>query len=150
PRGRGIGLHCEAREHRAAPVAAPHLAASVRPGSRRSTMTETKIEPTPEAGKPTAAAEGAEKANILLGDDQGSRLLRDQAIVGDLGQNLVTARGGMEALDRLMKDEYAVILLDVSMPGMDGFETATIIHQHPRFEKTPIIFVTAFHMTDLD
>src|SRR5262245_61097549 len=91
-----------------------------------------------------------EKANILLVDDQESRLLSYQAILGDLGQNLVTARGGMEALDRLMKDEYAVILLDVSMPGMDGFETATLIHQHPRFENTPIIFVTAFHMTDLD
>src|SRR5262252_7941304 len=105
-------------------------------------MTETKIEPSPEAGKP--------QANILLVDDQESRLLSYQAILADLGQNLVTARSGVEALDRLMKDEYAVILLDVSMPGMDGFETATLIHQHPRFENTPIIFVTAFHMTDLD
>ncbi len=90
------------------------------------------------------------KVNILLVDDQPSRLLSYEAILGGLGQNLVTASSGLEALDRLMRDEFAVILLDVSMPGMDGFETAAMIHQHPRFERTPIIFVTAFHVTDLD
>ena len=49
-----------------------------------------------------------------------------------------------------MKDEFAVVLLDVSMPGMDGFETASLIHEHPRFERTPIIFVTGVHVTELD
>ena len=49
-----------------------------------------------------------------------------------------------------MKDEFAVVLLDVSMPGMDGFETASLIHEHPRFERTPIIFVTGVHITELD
>jgi signal transduction histidine kinase/ActR/RegA family two-component response regulator len=60
------------------------------------------------------------------------------------------ARSGNEALARLMEMEFAVILLDVNMPDMDGFETASLIHQHPRHEKTPIIFVTAVHITDLD
>ena len=60
------------------------------------------------------------------------------------------AGSGREALQLLMANEFAAILLDVSMPGMDGFETAMLIHEHPRFEKTPIIFVTAVHVTDLD
>src|ERR687883_1984094 len=72
------------------------------------------------------------------------------AILSGLGHNLVHARSGTEALQRLMESDYAAILLDVNMPGMDGFETAAMIHQHPRFERTPIIFVTAVHVTDLD
>ena len=88
--------------------------------------------------------------NILLVDDQPARLLSYDAILGDLGQKLVHASSGVEALERLMKDEFAVIVLDVSMPGMSGFETAALIHEHPRFEKTPIIFVTGLHVTDLD
>jgi signal transduction histidine kinase len=91
-----------------------------------------------------------EKVNLLLVDDQPARLLSYDAILSVLGQNLVHARSGTEALQRLMEMEFAAILLDVNMPGMDGFETAALIHQHPRFEKTPIIFVTAVHVTDLD
>jgi signal transduction histidine kinase len=91
-----------------------------------------------------------DKVNILLVDDQPGRLMSYDAILNVLGQNLVHARSGTEALQRLMENDYAAILLDVNMPGMDGFETATMIHQHPRFEKTPIIFVTAVHVTDLD
>jgi signal transduction histidine kinase len=91
-----------------------------------------------------------EKVNILLVDDQPSRLLSYEAILADLGQNLVCARSGTEALQQLMKDDFAAILLDVSMPDMDGFETAALIHRHPRFERTPIIFVTAVHVTDFD
>ncbi|HEX2828459.1 MAG TPA: response regulator [Burkholderiales bacterium] len=91
-----------------------------------------------------------DKVNILLVDDQPARLMSYDAILGVLGQNLVHARSGTEALQRLMESDYAAILLDVNMPGMDGFETAAMIHQHPRFEKTPIIFVTAVHVTDLD
>ncbi|HEY6452710.1 MAG TPA: response regulator [Steroidobacteraceae bacterium] len=90
------------------------------------------------------------KVNILLVDDQPARLLSYEAILRELGQNLVTARSGLEALERLMQADYAVVLLDVSMPGMDGFETAGLIHDHPRFERTPIIFVTGVHITDLD
>jgi signal transduction histidine kinase len=98
----------------------------------------------------TAANEAAMRANILLVDDQPARLMSYEAILAGLGQNLVKARSGTEALQRLMEDDYAAILLDVNMPGMDGFETAAMIHQHPRFERTPIIFVTAVHVTDLD
>src|SRR5690242_9995714 len=72
------------------------------------------------------------------------------AILSALGHNLVQARSGTEALARLMEADYAAILLDINMPGMDGFETASLIHQHPRFERTPIIFVTAVNVSDLD
>jgi signal transduction histidine kinase len=91
-----------------------------------------------------------EPVNILLVDDQPARLLSYETILGQLGQNLITARSGVEALARLMKDEFALVLLDVSMPGMDGFETAAMIHDHPRFERTPIIFITGVHDTEFD
>src|SRR5882757_9845069 len=90
------------------------------------------------------------KVSILLVDDQPSRLLTYESILGGLGQNLVSARSGLEALDKLMRQEFAVVLLDVSMPDMDGFEAARLIHEHPRFEKTPIIFVTGVHVSELD
>jgi signal transduction histidine kinase len=90
------------------------------------------------------------KVNVLLVDDQPARLLTYETILSELGQNLVSAHSGLEALEKLMKDEFAVVLLDVSMPDMDGFEAATLIHQHPRFEKTPIIFVTGVHVSELD
>jgi signal transduction histidine kinase len=90
------------------------------------------------------------KVNILLVDDQQARLLSYQTILEELDQNLITATSGIEALERLMKDDFALVLLDVSMPGMDGFETAAMIHDHPRFERTPIIFVTGVHDTEFD
>jgi signal transduction histidine kinase len=92
----------------------------------------------------------ADKVNILLVDDQPARLLSYETILGELGQNLICARSGVEALARLMKDEFALVLLDVSMPGMDGFETAAMIHDHPRFERTPIIFITGVHDSEFD
>jgi len=90
------------------------------------------------------------KVNVLLVDDQPQRLLTYESILSELGQNLVSAHSGLEALEKLMKEDFAVVLLDVSMPDMDGFEAATLIHQHPRFEKTPIIFVTGVHVSELD
>ncbi len=90
------------------------------------------------------------KVSILLVDDQPSRLLTYESILSSLGQNLVSARSGLEALEKLMRQEFAVVLLDVSMPDMDGFEAARLIHEHPRFEKTPIIFVTGVHVSELD
>ena len=87
---------------------------------------------------------------ILLVDDQPSRLLTYRTILEPLGEELVEAHSGVDALKRLMESEFAVILLDVNMPGMDGFETATMIHQHPRFENTPIIFVSAVNVSDFD
>ncbi|MDB6042659.1 MAG: response regulator [Gammaproteobacteria bacterium] len=91
-----------------------------------------------------------DKVNILLVDDQQARLLTYESILSELGQNLVSAHSGLEALEKLMKEEFAVVLLDVSMPDMDGFEAARLIHEHPRFEKTPIIFVTGVHVSELD
>ncbi|MBC7983648.1 MAG: response regulator, partial [Candidatus Obscuribacterales bacterium] len=91
-----------------------------------------------------------DKVNILLVDDQPSRLLAYESILKDLDQNLISAHSGLEALDKLMKDDFAVVLLDVSMPGMDGFETAAMIHDHPRYERTPIIFVTGVHDSEMD
>ena len=91
-----------------------------------------------------------EKVNILLVDDQPARLLTYEAILGELGQNLVRATTGHEALAQLMRADFAVVLLDVSMPDIDGFEAAKLIHEHPRFEKTPIIFATGVHISELD
>ncbi|MEO6080628.1 MAG: response regulator [Steroidobacteraceae bacterium] len=90
------------------------------------------------------------QVNILLVDDQPARLMSYQSVLEPLGHNLVSASSGPEALERVMGTEFALILLDVSMPGMDGFETAAMIHDHPRFERTPIIFVTGVHDTEFD
>ena len=102
------------------------------------------------AGAGPASEPAHVPVNILLVDDQPGRLLTYRAILEPLGEHLVEASSGMEALKLLMESEFAVILLDVNMPGMDGFETASLIHQHPRFEKTPIIFVTAVNVGDMD
>src|SRR5581483_2768069 len=83
------------------------------------------------------------KVNILLVDDRQDKLLALEAVLGSLGQNLVMARSGKEALRLLLKQDFAVILLDVSMPAMDGFETASLIRKRPATEHTPIIFVTS-------
>jgi PAS domain S-box-containing protein len=88
------------------------------------------------------------KANILLVDDRPDKLLALEAVLSGLEQNLVQARSGKEALRRLLEQDFAVILLDVSMPGMDGFETAALIRQRPRTEHTPIIFVTSIGTTE--
>jgi two-component sensor histidine kinase/CheY-like chemotaxis protein len=91
-----------------------------------------------------------DKVGILLVDDQPGQLLSHAAILRELGERLVTARSGREALQKLMDEDFAVILLDVNMPDMDGFETAGLVHQHPRFERTPIVFVTAAQASTLD
>src|SRR5262249_54800159 len=88
------------------------------------------------------------KANILLVDDQPANLLALQAILEGLGQNLVTARSGEEALRLLLDQDFAVVLLDVWMHGLDGFETAKLIRSRDRSRHTPIIFLTA-HDTPL-
>lgn len=91
-----------------------------------------------------------ESVNILMVDDQQSKLLSYEAILADLGVNLIKATSGREALEHLLKTEIAVVLMDVSMPEMDGFELAAMIRQHPRYQKTAIIFVSAVRLTDLD
>jgi PAS domain S-box-containing protein len=90
------------------------------------------------------------KVNILMVDDQPGKLLTYEAILRDLDENLIQARSGREALEQLLKHDVAVVLLDVSMPEIDGFEMADMMRQHPRFQKTAIIFISAVRMTDLD
>src|SRR5215216_3784625 len=87
--------------------------------------------------------EPAERANILLVDDRPHNLLALEAILEPLGQNLVRASSGAEALRELLRQDFAVILLDVQMPGTDGFQTARIIKSRERNASTPIIFLTA-------
>jgi PAS domain S-box-containing protein len=91
-----------------------------------------------------------EKMNILMVDDQPGKLLSYEAVLADLGENLIKATSAKDALEKLLKTDVAVVLMDVSMPEIDGFELAEIIRQHPRFQKTAIIFVSAVHLTDLD
>lgn len=92
----------------------------------------------------------ADKVNILLVDDQPGKLLAYEAMLSELGENLIKANSGREALEHLLKHEITVVLMDVSMPELDGFELAEIIHEHPRYQKTAIIFVSAVHMSDVD
>jgi signal transduction histidine kinase len=91
-----------------------------------------------------------DKVNILLVDDQPGKLLSYEAILADLGENLIKASSGREALELLLKNDITVVLIDVSMPELDGFELAEIIRGHPRYQKTAIIFVSAVHLTDSD
>jgi two-component sensor histidine kinase/CheY-like chemotaxis protein len=91
-----------------------------------------------------------EKVNILLVDDQPAKLLAYEVILKELGENLVAATSGREALEYLLKNEIAVILVDVCMPELDGFELAAMIREHPRFQKTAMIFISAIQVSDLD
>jgi len=90
------------------------------------------------------------KVDILIVDDDATKRFALKAILAPLGQNLVEAASGTDALRQLLKQDFAVILLDVRMPGMDGFETAQLIRQRPRSELTPIIFVTALASAETD
>jgi signal transduction histidine kinase len=90
------------------------------------------------------------KINILMVDDQPAKLLSYEVMLRDLDENLIKAASGKEALEQLLKNDIAVVLLDVSMPEMGGLELAGMIRQHPRFQQTAIIFISAVHMTDRD
>ena len=91
-----------------------------------------------------------EKVNILLVDDQPAKLLTYQAILEDLDENLIAVSSAREAFERLLKIEVAVILMDVCMPELDGFQLAAMLREHPRFENTAIIFVSAVLLTEPD
>jgi signal transduction histidine kinase len=91
-----------------------------------------------------------EKVNILLVDDQPGKLLGYEVILSELGENLIKAESANEALEQLLKNDVAVMLIDVCMPDLDGFELAAMVREHPRFQKTAIIFVSAIQVTDLD
>jgi signal transduction histidine kinase len=111
-------------------------------------MTNIPQKETPDgaAGKNIAPLD--ERASILLVDDRADKLLALETVLASLGQNLVLARSGTEALRLLLQNEFALIVLDVSMPDMDGFETAALIRQRPRCELVPIIFVSAVNYSD--
>ena len=93
---------------------------------------------------------GADKVNILLVDDQPAKLLSYEVILGELGENLLKATSAQQALELLLKFDIAVILIDVCMPELDGFELAAMIRDHPRFRDTAIIFISAVLLTDSD
>src|ERR1700722_2209670 len=91
-----------------------------------------------------------QRVNILMVDDQPAKLLSYEVILKELDEQLIKAHSGREALEYLLKNDIAVVLMDVSMPELDGFELADMIRQHPRFQETAIIFISAVHLTDLD
>ena len=90
------------------------------------------------------------RANILLVDDQPAKLMSYEVILSQLGENLLKAHSAREAFEILLKEEVAVLLVDVCMPELDGFELARMLREHPRYEKTAIIFISAIHLSDLD
>src|SRR5216683_3703404 len=129
PGGRRVRLSGEAGQHRAAAIRAADVAPSL---GRGADMTEQ------------------EKVNILLVDDQPAKLLSYEVILRDLGENLIKASSGREGLEHLLRSEIAVILVDVCMPDLDGFQLAAMIREHPRFQKTAMIFISAIHLSDMD
>src|SRR6478736_7261742 len=88
--------------------------------------------------------------NILLVDDQPAKLLSYEVILSQLGENLIKTNSAHDALAQLLKHDVAVVLIDVQMPELDGFELAAMIREHPRFQQTALIFVSAIHLSDLD
>jgi len=91
-----------------------------------------------------------EQVNILMVDDQPAKLLSYESILSELGENLIRVTSGRQALETLLKTDVALLLADVNMPDLDGFELASMIRQHPRFHKLAILFVSAVHLTDSD
>lgn len=106
--------------------------------ARAATAIQPEVDATPDPSR----------VNILIVDDRPDKILALEAVLSALGQNLVKARSGKEALKLLLAQEFAVILLDVSMPVMDGFETAALIRQRASSEHTPIIFVTSMNNSE--
>src|SRR5260370_19382408 len=84
-----------------------------------------------------------DRENILMVDDQPGKLMSYEVILKELNENLIQARSAREALDQLLRHDIAVVLMDVSMPEIDGFELADMMRQHPRFQMTAIIFISA-------
>ena len=102
------------------------------------------------ADKVPMSATREDPVNILLVDDQPAKLLTYETILGELGENLIKVSSATEALEFLLRQEVAVVLVDVVMPELDGYELAAMIRKHPRFQQTSIIFVSALMLTDLD
>src|SRR5262249_16529212 len=130
PGSRRLRVSGEARQHGTTALGVAYVAASVRE-KHKVMAPETKV-------------------NILMVDDQPGKLLSYEAILAELGENLLKASSARGALEQLLKNDVAVVLMDVSMPEIDGFELAEMIRQHPRYQRTAIIFISAVHLTDLD
>lgn len=92
----------------------------------------------------------SDPVNILLVDDQPSKLLGYEVILAELGETLIKASSAREALAELLRRDIAMVLIDVQMPELDGFELAAMIREHPRFQQTALVFVSAIHLSDLD
>src|SRR5688572_220553 len=95
-------------------------------------------------------APGEDRVNILLVDDQPAKLLAYEAILGQLGENLIKVNSAAEAMEVLLRTSVAVVLVDVCMPETDGFDLTALIRSHPRFHETAIILVSGVHLNDLD
>lgn len=104
---------------------------------------------TPETAAALESEPGMEKANILLVDDRTENLTAFESVLASLQQNVVTARSGSEALRCLLKQDFAVVLMDVNMPEINGFETASLMRQRRSTEQTPIIFVSAISASEI-
>jgi two-component sensor histidine kinase/DNA-binding response OmpR family regulator len=91
-----------------------------------------------------------DRVNVLLVDDQPAKLLSYEVILQELGENLIKTASAREAFEFLLKNDVAVVLVDVCMPDLDGFQLAAMVREHPRFQKTAIIFISAIHLTDVD
>src|SRR3954463_16513916 len=122
-----LRLSCQAGEYRTASVGPGHVVAPV-----------------------SEIIENKDPVNVLLVDDQPGKLLSYEVMLGELGENLGNTSSAQEALAYLLKSEVAVILVDVCMPDLDGFELAKMIREHPRFQKTAIIFISAIHLSESD
>ncbi len=137
------------------PDADPDVDPDADPDARSSTIEHSSLHFDAETSRMEAPSQredvgtrAEEKVNILMVDDYPENLMALQAILDDLGQNLVKATSGREALRKLLDTEFAVILLDVQMPGMDGFETASMIRERAKLQHTPIIFLTAMDKSE--
>src|ERR1700744_3364564 len=91
-----------------------------------------------------------DQVNVLLVDDQPGKLLSHEVMLEELGENLIKTSSAKEALEVLLKTDVAVILIDVCMPELDGFELAAMIREHPRFQHIAIIFISAIHISEAD
>ena len=91
-----------------------------------------------------------DQVNVLLVDDQPAKLLSYEVMLGDLGENLVKVSSARDALEYLLKNDVAVILVDVCMPELDGFELVRMIREHPRYQHVSVIFISAIHVSETD
>jgi CheY-like chemotaxis protein len=123
-----------------------------RENCRKARRSHQSFYPTWAFGAPLGGPALSQKdpVNILLVDDQPAKLLTYEVILSELGENLIKAESAREALEYLLKHDIAIILSDVVMPDLDGFELAAMIRAHPRFQKIAIMFVSALALSDID